>query len=633
MESSANGTIVESDVHVPAPAPAPALPVSKRSSASSSFPNGETLPLDEVAANVSNATGAEAISDPAEQVPFSPTAGTAAHVSNTTGAEAISDPAEQAPLSPTAGTAANGSTATGAEATSDPAEQAPSSPTAGTAEAPTEVVRPQPNTLTPPAAGDLIRRARRRLRADHSSLASISRDLLKVQSEVDSTEQSLLGRVVDVQAAEGLYAEHERVEAANERARADIARLNVQVESLSQQLLEAQKVFVAARDARSLAENELRAQEAMRNATLQTLGEEMSREREVEAEHRSLVEAQRPLLEEKARLVHARQEVQVAKKAAQGEDELDRQLRQSIREAHLDGEICHARATELRKDLEAARFAARPQESAAAVVTAKHSEALAKAGVQRLRAEAALLRDEIRQEEAAAKQTIVAVGQAKADFGTLQASIIASVRDMHAKMSVAQERTKSAQESLKQNVGVEDEDVSHKQGLEAQLRALQQRLSPVTIASLEAENDAYGAELAQALELLEESKAAEARAVAAAHQVQAEVASQRRAVAAAAESVTIAREEGHSQLQEAVAAAAADKVQSQAALNRAEGVVTERCKSDWDARSAEKERELAQCRSLKESLSVQKAEVETLKQSLQAQQTAAGLGAAGEDSQ
>lgn len=498
-----------------------------------------------------------------------------------------------------------------------------------------EVGRLEPNSSSPPAAGDLIHRARRRLRADHSSLASISQELLKVQSEVDSTEQSLLGRVVDAQAAEGLYAEHQRVEAANERARDDIARLNAQVESLSQQLLEAQKVFVAARGAHGVAENELRAQEAMSNATLQRLGEEMSREREVEAEHRSLVEAQRPLLEEEARVAHAQQEVEMAKKSAQGEDELDLQLRQSIREAHLDGERCHARATELRNDLEAARLAAQPQESAAAAATARHAEALAKAAAQRLRAEAALLRDEIRREEAAAKQTIVALGQAKVDFGALEASIVAEVREAQAKMSAAQERTKSAQQSLKQNIGVEDEDVSHKQGLEAQLRALQQRLSPVTIASLEAENEAYGAELAQAVQILEESKAAEARAVAAAHQVQAEVASQRHAVADAAESVTIAREEGHAQLQEAIAAAAADKVQSQAALNRAEGAITERCKSDWDARAADKDRELTQCRSQREALAVQQAEVETLRQALQAQQTAAGMAAgaaAGEDS-
>merc|ERR1719254_207852 len=147
-------------------------------------------------------------------------------------------------------------------------------------------------------------------------------------------------------------------------------------------------------------------------------------------------------------------------------------------------------------------------------------------------------------------------------------------------MNATQERVQSASVSLHQNLGVEDEDVAHRQGLEEQLRHLQQRLSPVAFASLEAENEAYKAELAQATQMLQESKSAETRAVAAAEELQAEVRAQHNATENAAMALHVAKQEGQAQLRLAVEAAAADKAHSEAALARAQDAVAERCRAE-----------------------------------------------------
>merc|ERR1719476_702150 len=63
--------------------------------------------------------------------------------------------------------------------------------------------------------GDLMHRVGKKLVRTHRALGDVSKDLMDVQGEVDRTEQSLLGKVFDLQTARGFYASHQQVDAQN----------------------------------------------------------------------------------------------------------------------------------------------------------------------------------------------------------------------------------------------------------------------------------------------------------------------------------------------------------------------------------------------------------------------------------
>merc|ERR1719159_691103 len=96
-----------------------------------------------------------------------------------------------------------------------------------------------------PKSGDLVHRVKEQLAGDHRTLGTVSAALMSVQTEVDKTEQSMLGKVLDLQTARSFFTRHEQIDTANEKLKDDVSRLNSQVEGLSSSLSKTQREFLA----------------------------------------------------------------------------------------------------------------------------------------------------------------------------------------------------------------------------------------------------------------------------------------------------------------------------------------------------------------------------------------------------
>jgi chromosome segregation ATPase len=282
--------------------------------------------------------------------------------------------------------------------------------------------------------------------------------------------------------------------------------------------------------------------------------------------------------------------------------------------------MCHSKA----KDLQASLAAAAKKvvtRSAADVATEGHNNALAKANTQRLQAEAALLRAQVRKVDESSTAGLKSLTERRQELAELERGIIAEVKNLTERMSEAKNRSARMKAEAEAAQGSEDEHLAETSALQERIRGLSNRVSPVVYSAIEAENAALGDELHQATSLLMISKASEASAYAAFQQADAEVDGQRETAKAAAESVEDAREEGRRQLEEALKEARANRAKAEEQLAKAMDALQATCKPKWDERKQEKDAELGACKQVDEEYAVVAAQLETLKQTLKAQET------------
>jgi hypothetical protein len=57
----------------------------------------------------------------------------------------------------------------------------------------------------PPKAGDLVKHVKTQLASDHQTLGKVSEALMAIQTEVATTEESMLGKVLDLQTARSFF--------------------------------------------------------------------------------------------------------------------------------------------------------------------------------------------------------------------------------------------------------------------------------------------------------------------------------------------------------------------------------------------------------------------------------------------
>lgn len=198
----------------------------------------------------------------------------------------------------------------------------------------------------------------------------------------------------------------------------------------------------------------------------------------------------------------------------------------------------------------------------------------------------------------------------------------AAEEDLRKKLATARGEGERANRALESNVRQIGKARARKDALLKEAEELRQQLSPVATATIQAENDAYRVELAQALRRLRQQEAREARAAADASQVEAGADVQRQAAARAASDVQTAAAEGRRQLAAAVAQVHAREAKSEGTLQEAKEVVDAKCRDRHAAHSDRMRREVNRCAALEQQLTVTKARVEATGQALRAQQAA-----------
>lgn len=461
------------------------------------------------------------------------------------------------------------------------------------------------------AGSEAFAQMRSRLQ-DDVGVANATEELIAVQGQVSSTLESL-------------FVHHEEIEAANGKMRDDIGRLTMQIRELAGQLSHMQAGYVQAGQDFRQEELSLRGEVAKHAATVDGLAVELAKGSDLQARNDKLTEARERLLNESARAsregelaVHQLAHLRVA---ATQEVAHQGQLRDKLIEAHRDSLDCHSNA-ERREALLNAAKAAIPQESAAVAATDQHAKSAAQAGMQRLQAEAAILRQEIADAEADGGHALTALKQVQVQLKGVENSLVYQVRDLTNKMKATRDHNDAVATSISENHDAKKGVLTRKNNTQLRLSTLQQRVDPVTLATIEAENEAYGSELDDVIAQLRAAKSIESADVIGAQQAEAELKALQGSAEASASAIHEARLEGQKKLQEQLSITAAEKAKAAAVQKAARGALEQKCVAQWDARKTRTSEALRTCAQQRQELEVINAQRESLQQALQAQQAA-----------
>jgi len=432
----------------------------------------------------------------------------------------------------------------------------------------------------------------------------VSQELLGIQSDVAITEQSLFGKIVDAKTARDLVDQQRLVESANARAKEDVSHLRANVGDLTVLLMTA------------------KALSTHWQTVVATLRAGLARDTDEEYEHNRLLQAENVLKTAETNEV-AQVRADVAKvnalhRASQAEVAKQKELRDAIARASLAAKACQVEEAKEEKVLEAKEGAA-PKESGAVEAAERLHQSTINATSQRLRAEVAILVSQVQEAEHAGTQAFKAVQLAQAQLERLEETLTYDVRDIGDNIRRATSKLGTVTTELAKNDGVLRAGASKRGAMDKTIVRLQQEVSPIESATTAAENDALQTELDQALLLLTRSKAAEAVAVAASMQEQAKVGAFKQAALLAAQSVVAARQDSEKEVESAVQLAAETKQQAELGVQRANGAIETKCRSQWALHAGDRGKELNVCRAMKQDLDALRAQQSTLEVTLRSQ--------------
>lgn len=475
---------------------------------------------------------------------------------------------------------------------------------------------------------NLVERVRHGLQVGHNSLGSVSEQLLGVQNQVALFEKRLIGRVMDSQDAQTLYAQHQLVMAGNQEATREISNLHAQTVALSQQLAALQKQLADQTKDYQKAEEKLAQRVIEDNNEIRTLSDQLSALKvsvqEVSPAVRSLsVDHQK--LEEQSRLsAPQRQEVDHLKQAvseanSQNTQEVTTQGTETaeLLQVHRFNKQCHERVQALQHDLKIVS-SVQPIENKTLAAVVKQGVAAAHAAEQRLVSENAMIRSLIQEEDLENEKALVQLRKSRQEQQRIKAEIAQEVSSLEVKISSTIEQVSTVNGSIKANINTMQEDMKKKAYAEKELGKLRLKYSPVEMEAARTENSALAVQSAQLRQLVNDgiSKAAYHQAML----TKAEAAASANTLANANAKNALRRAEDDSAAEVAEALDEAKKAQaeSEAELARTKDALQVRCGDQWAAYGAEKQQELDQCDSNRKELVSVKAMKETLKTSLEA---------------
>jgi len=477
-----------------------------------------------------------------------------------------------------------------------------------------------------PKSGDLVAEVKEQLANDHSKLGKVSASLMSVQNEVDKTEQSMLGKVLDLQTAKTFFSRHQEIDTSNDKMQDENSKLNTQVEGLSGSLSKTQREFLSNGMEYRAAEGKLKEQVVQNEALIGSMNAELAKEDEIQKELNRLTAIHQNLM---AQSVNATQTgraantmLEEARANSRNEVKRHKSLRDQLISMNNYSVACHAKVEKQSKALGAAMMT-ESKDNQALKLTMGQKQKANDATSQRLLAERALLVSEVKRVETEGLEEVKRLQDLREDLRELENNIIAEVKELTAKINTHQERVKSLSVDLMENQQAEEAHNAKKEAMEAHLLELTKEVreseNPVTIATTEAQNEALQSELNEAYGMWKTSKKSETTALLNVDQAVSTHKAVKAGLAEADKALVTARNEGRDKVAEAVKAAMVSKANSAALLQKAEAAVAERCKADWDEIWKAKRSKLVKCKQMKEELSMEEAKKETLMTTLQAQ--------------
>jgi len=476
-----------------------------------------------------------------------------------------------------------------------------------------------------PKAGDLVAKVKTQLATDHRALGKYSASLMSVQSEVDKTEASMLGKVLDLQTARTFFTRHEEINTANKKKEAVITSLNGQVEGLSAQLNKAQKEYLTNSKQNMLFEGRDHLKNVENQALIKSLNTELIKTADVQATLKRLSAIHKNLLNEAVTVTKTGETASrlLSKERASSATEVrkHKSLREQLVRMNNYSVACHADVTRASKQLGMVLLS-ESKDNQAALLTLKQKKRATDAAEQRLLAERAVLVTETKKAENEATEEVSKLKDLRGDLNVLENNILVEVEKLQAEIRAEKARVKSLSADLMANSQSDSEDMIKKEAMDKHLEDLVKKVhddeNPIIIATTEGQNDALQTELNDAYGLWKSAKTSETTALLDLDSAKAQAQAGGVSLALAEKALKTAREEGQKKVAEAVKVAAESKAKSQALIEKAQAAVAARCKSKWDEIWKGKRGQLMKCKALKEELNVEKAKQESLKLTLQA---------------
>lgn len=476
-----------------------------------------------------------------------------------------------------------------------------------------------------PKSGDLVDKVQGELDGDHRELGKVSATLLSVQTEVDQTEQSMLGKVLDLQTARNFFNRHEEINTANDKLEDEIAQLNTQVEGLSSTLSKVQKEFLANALSYRKSEGKLHSQILEDEAIIKSIEAELAKEDEIKAALLKLTEIHQELLKDSVEAVKAeKHSVELLK----NERELTRlevgrhrMLRNQLVRMNNYSIACHASVVKASRKL-GTMYIAESKDNQAGAMTLQQKKKAEEATQQRLLSERALLISEVKAYEKREVDTMAKVKDLREDFQILEYNLEKETRELEAKIAAEKQQVKSLSAALMENAQAESEDITKKEAMDQKIAELLKQVhddeNPVNIATLEGQNDALQTELNDAYVMWKKAQESQMGAKLSAETANSTAIAQQKALQLAQQSVATATSEGKDKLAEAIEEAAEKKKKAQAQFDKAQAAVAARCKPTWDGIWKRKRTQLVKCKTMEDELTMEKAKKETLTQTLKA---------------
>jgi len=479
-----------------------------------------------------------------------------------------------------------------------------------------------------PMSGDVMGEVREQLAADHRTLGNVSASLMSVQSEVDRTERSMLGRVLDLQTARTFFDRHEEIDVSNVKLKQENGELNTQVEGLSKSLSEMQKKFVV--DAQKYRESEgaLKLEIEENDALLRSMNAELAKEDDVKAALRKLQKIHKELLkeEEQTEIVgrQAQASLDAARQKSLTEAKKHRDLRAQLINMNNYSTQCFENVEKATKKLGMV-LVSESKDNEASKLTLEQKLRANDAAQQRLLSEHALIVSQVKKAEREGLNELDRVKHLQQDYQTLEANILKEIEATRKSIEAEKERVKTLRVDLMANAQAEEQEHAKKVEMDIHLEKLIKEIhdseNPIVISQTQGQNDALHMELIGAHKMYREVKRVETAMLLKIDEMNSAVEAAEEALKTAEENVIEAQKEGEEKVEAAVKKAEKSIEKSRLDIAKAEGAVAKRCKPTWDDIWKGKRAQLVKCKALKEELTMELAKKESLTQVVMAQAT------------
>jgi len=443
-----------------------------------------------------------------------------------------------------------------------------------------------------------------------------------VQSDVNGAERKLFGKVFDLESERNFLARHQELVSENDEFKDNMDGLSDKIATLSSHLEKAQRHFLAVKHEQQKAERHLKEQVAENDFTIAGLQQELVGSHLVEKDHDRLIELNRALRNESAEISAAAQaahtELQDAKSELHKEEGIIQpNLQKQLVSQHTYGVACHAKVHQLDLELRAV-LAAKPLQSSAEKAAAMHAKQADEAADQRLTIENELLKQQMQHAEGKLAGLRETNREAEMRLAQLQVEIAQEKKAVLFAMSNLRTHMTTMQDAMEQNINQRKTKESALIIETETLEALQGKLSAGGMTNLMNENAKLKLMLQQQQAKLLSSQSEEAEAKALEQEKVAQNAALQQTAHISQEKAEDAMREAQKQVADAAAESAKDQEKAKAITEQADAAVAEKCKPEWDSRTAKAEKKLERCEEWQDELRAAEAEIETLKVSLEA---------------